>query len=482
MVGGKLFSLLAAIPATEFRRMRKVFQSPFFTTNERHLVLYDLLKKHYPDFSSFPLNKTQVFKKLYPDKPFNDGLLRVLFREFTQMTEEYLLLVRLREQKLERKKMLTQIYNDYNLYPFFEKENAKLLQDLEKKPYRDWDYYQEVYELNFAYFFHPSTPKLPDEDAPLLEMMDAVDKQFALAKFRIGSEMLNRAKIYGKKYDIRLLTEVKELAATDFAKENVLFYLFSLLFQLYDAGLDEDKVVVFEKLNQAFSEHIKQLRKIDQSLFLTQLINFASKKINLGASAYYKKAFELYKIGLDADLVLRHGSIDEAVYGNIVLLGCRAGEFSWIAQFMEKYKPYLLEDIREDTYEMNKGLYFFHQKDYENAMNQFMNFGYKPRFEIKVRTNLMKTLFERFLEDKSYFDLLMSQMSAFEKYLYRNTLKDEYKKEVHLNFIAVLKKLVNGILGFENSEKLRLAVENQISKKQRMVGKEWIFEKLEELN
>ena len=52
MIGSKLLPLLASISSTEFRRMRKVFQSPFFTTNERHLVLYELLRKYHPIFDT----------------------------------------------------------------------------------------------------------------------------------------------------------------------------------------------------------------------------------------------------------------------------------------------------------------------------------------------------------------------------------------------------------------------------------------------
>lgn len=480
MHNSKLLTLLSSLSPAEWRRMRKIFQSPFFTTNKRHLVLYDLLKKYHPDFSSLKLSKEKIFPKLYPGKPFNDGLFRVLIREFTQMTEEYLLILKLREDKFQSKKMLAQVYHDHNLHSFFARETDKLLQELDKQPYRDWDYYKAVYELNFDHFFHPSTKKTPDHDLPLLMMMDSLDKQFALAKFRVGSEMLNRAKIYAKEYDIRLFEEIKALAKQNFAKDNILFQLYVFLFQLYEAK-EEEKVSVFEELKKVFSQHFRALRQTDQSLFLTQLINFTIKKINSGNAAYYKKAFELYQIGLEADLVLQQGSIDESVYGNIVLLGCRAEEFTWVADFMEEYKNNLPEEVREDAYELNKGLYYFHKKDFANAQFQFMNYGYSPKFQLKARTNVLKTLFERFLHDKSLFELLIAQMNAFEKYIQRNALEDEYKKQVHLDFISILRRLINGIFENRNRKKLKQKIKNQVAEKQKMVGKTWLKNKLEEL-
>lgn len=478
MIGSKLLSLLASMSATEFRRMRKVFQSPFFTTNERHLVFYELLRKYHPIFDTLKLNKEKVFEKLYPGKPFNDGLLRVLVREFTQMTEEYLLLTKLRGENFQRKKMLSQIYKDRNLYSFFEKETKYLLKELDKNPYRDWEYYREVYELNFDYFFHPNTQKLAKEDERLLSIMESLDRQYVLAKFRIGSEMNYWRNTYAKQFDIRLFEEIKTLNETVLKEEHPLFKLYSLLFQLYESS---EKDLAFAKLKPIFSENFQSLRSIDQSLFLTQLINFAIRKINIGEATFYKEALDLYKIGIEANLVLRDSNIDEAVYGNIALLGCHAKEFDWVDDFMLKHKKHLKKEIRHDAYELNRGLWFFHQNDFENARIQFMNYGYLPKFQTKARSNLMLTLFEQFLEDSSLFDLLISQLNAFEKFLHRNDLTGEYKRKAHINLVSILRKLTTGLFQRKNVEKLKESIEDQIATKKQIAGKKWLLKKVTSL-
>jgi len=93
MLGKRTFKLLGSLTKEEFRRFRKVVQSPFFTSNERHLALYDHLKKYYPAFEHKQLAKEMLFEICYPKQAFNDRLLRVLLREFTNMIEEYLLFV-----------------------------------------------------------------------------------------------------------------------------------------------------------------------------------------------------------------------------------------------------------------------------------------------------------------------------------------------------------------------------------------------------
>lgn len=473
-----MLPLLASMSSTEFRRMRKVFQSPFFTTNERHLVLYELLRKYHPIFDTPKLKKERVFEKLYPGKPFNDGLLRVMIREFTQMTEEYLLLSKLRNEDFQRKKILSQVYKDRNLYGFFAKETKNLLKELDSQPYRDWEYYREVYELNFDYFFHPHTPRLSDGDERLVEIMESLDRQYTLAKFRIGSEMHNWKGSFSKHFDIQLFEEIKTLNEKFYKNDHVIFRLFDLLFQFYESS---EKDLIFEELKSVFTDNFGKLRQVNQSLFLTRLINFAVKKINAGESAFYKEALDLYKIGLETDLVLRDGSIDEAVYGNIALLGCHAKEFEWVDNFMSEYKGYLKKEVRQDAYELNRGLWFFHQNDFDNARDQFMNYAFSQKFQPKARANLLITLYEQFIKDFSLFDLLISHMSSFEKYLHRNALMGDAQKEPYFNFISALKKLSSGIFQNKKTQKLKYSLEKQIAHKPKMIGKSWFLKKIEYL-
>ena len=477
MVGEKLFSILSSLSPEEFKRLRKVFKSPFFTTNERHLILYEFLKKFYPDFNSSNLNKEEIFKLLYPDRPFNDGVLRVMIREFSQVTEEYMLLIVLRKNGVERKKLLTSIYNDRNLYPLFAKETEKLVKELKKNDTLNFNHHQDIYELNFAYFFHPATVKLSQDDAPLLEMMEGLDKLYILNKFRICSEMLNRSRIFAKSYDIRLLKELQELTQKDFVPDNILLQLFLLVLKLHEALVPEDEII-FDELKTVFLENYQDLHRLDQSLLLTQMINFVVRKINTGKSGYFEDGLKLYKIALDAGLVLEQNNIDEGVYSNIVNLGCQANEFEWVHDFMLAYKTNLKEAVQDDIFELNKGIYFFYQKDFDNAQQQFMNHGYSPRFQMNARLNLTKTLFEQFLQNESYYDVFNAQIASFRKYLSRTVGKKDYKFKSIINFLAVVQGLMQDIYENKNKQIVIENANNQLVKNPIMASKPWILEKL----
>ena len=214
---------------------------------------------------------------------------------------------------------------------------------------------------------------------------------------------------------------------------------------------------------------------------MTQLINVAARHINKGQSAFYKEALDLYKIGLKIGLIVENDRIQDLTFGNIVLLGCRAEDFIWVKAFIEDYQVFLDEAIRVDTVALNFGLWYFHQNDFEMAYSQFYNHSFSPTFQLKVRSNLNRIFFEQFLQDSSMFYLLLAQLNAFEKYLRRNEMFAFYKIEAYLNFIAILKKLATGIFDHKNLTKIKIEIMAQIEIKKRVIGKDWLLKKLDEL-
>ncbi|MEZ4932171.1 MAG: hypothetical protein R2788_08650 [Saprospiraceae bacterium] len=157
MIGQKLIKILQSLDPEEFRRLKRALSSPYFATNTRLLTLYEHLKKHYPEFEEEKLQKEKLFKKLYPGKPFNDGVLRVLVREFSAVVEDYILLERLRSDKPLRKKMLVKEYGQRNLYEYFKKGTEELVSGFDDSYVKDMEHYSEHIQLYQDYCFHPMT-------------------------------------------------------------------------------------------------------------------------------------------------------------------------------------------------------------------------------------------------------------------------------------------------------------------------------------
>ena len=159
MIGQKIIKTLQTLDPATFRRLGDAFASPIFTSSPLLLKLYTLLKKEYPDLDTARLDKEKLFKALYPGKPFNDGALRVLVREFSRITEDFLVFESLKNDETTRQKALTKWYGEHNLYAEFEKSTQAMLAKMEQQPYRDVEYFGVAAGLYAAYFFDLNSEK-----------------------------------------------------------------------------------------------------------------------------------------------------------------------------------------------------------------------------------------------------------------------------------------------------------------------------------
>lgn len=477
MSGNKLFQILKTFEKGELKRLRKVFESPYFVTNVRLLTLFEYLRKCYPEFEPSKVSKEKLFQKLYPGQKFNDGLLRVVLREFTAAVEEFMLIERLRRDNFQKKRQLTREYGLRNIYPIFERETKALQTKLEKEPYRDADYFREMASLNFDYFFHPMTQKLTLEDEALTDLMDSIDKQFALTKYRIGSELKNRERILAKKYEQRFLEAIDTEGENGFLSENPTAKIYRSLFDLYQPQPEEH--FAFYSLKILFLENIGALKRWDKAMVATQLMNYAARQINSGNSSFNRDMFDIYKMGLEHDFIIDDNKINGVIFSNIVSVGCAIEEFEWTSGFIDNYKDFLYESEKAETVLMSTGFWHYSQKEYEKALDYYNYQFSDPINQTTVRMYTVRIYFERYMEDNSNFHFVISQFENFEKFLHRNSLITENRKKSNLNLVAILKKLTNDLFQNKNSATIKDSIQAMIAQKKLLTGKKWILEKLE---
>lgn len=479
MIGQKLVKMLQTLDPAAFRRLGDAFVSPAFTTSPLLLKLYRLLKKEYPRFEPARLSKERLFKSLYPDKPSSDGLLRVLVHEFNKVTENFILLESVRDNETLRQKALTEWYGRNNMYAEFEKQTLSILAKMEQQPFRDVEHYQSAADLYAAYFFHQNTEKHTLADSMLTRMMDSVDRGYILLKLRLASEMKNRERILSKHYEVVLLDEVLTTGAAGLLKDNVAFELYRLVLMLYTPGEHDD---IFRQIRDLLLQQIDRLRYFDQSMLLTQVINYVVRQLNQGNKAYSRELLTLYQLALAHQLILSNGKIEASVYQNIVSSGCMEKEMDWTAQFIESYAPYLSEEIRMDCKTMALATWHFHQADYNKAFQLIAEHRFfNVLIQVNARILLIKTCFEKFMLDNLYFDLLMSQLDAFEKFIRRHSVISSFKKEENLHFIKVLKSFAVLFLQKKPASEIRNRLES-LDSTYKTHSKDWLLLKIEQYN
>ncbi|MEO1257592.1 MAG: hypothetical protein AAFZ15_02310 [Bacteroidota bacterium] len=475
MIGTKTIKLLQSLQKEELHRLGRFVRSPFFNYSRPLVLLFDYLRRCHPDFPEKKLDKKRIWDKVYPGQPFSDNKYWRLCTNFTKLAEKFLVALQLEREPNEEKKILIRALGNRNIYDLFEKETLRYLHDRSTEPFRDTEYYMDKTRLHFDYFFHPITNKHTLDDGTLLELMRSIDKQFALAKLRIGSELKNRESILSKKYQADFLEELFDKRFRELLSDNKSFRLFELLFNLY---AEKENTGHFLRLKKEVTAAARELRKIDRSLFMTQLINYAIWQINLGNYRFTKDALDLYKISLEIDMIVEKGKIEEAVFGNIVTLGCHANEHQWVEWFIGEYSPYLGESVRAGTVVYSRAFVSYSRGDFDNTILLLMQHRFSSYHQVRTRLLAVRAIFENFLSENRHYEFLISQIEAFEKFLRRDDLQEKRKKNVYADFLKILKKIADHQLGAKKKkshEQLLL----EIQAKKNLTLKNWLLEKME---
>ena len=478
MQKSKLIKLLKTLNKEEFDRLSLFLKSPFHNTNPNITKLYGYIKKYQSDLNSPKLERTKVYSKIFPYKNFDANKMRKLMSAFTQCLQHYLVELELERENFQKRKWLVKALGHRNAFDLFEKETKILLGELENLPYRDIHVYEKSLWLKHDYYFHPLTDKHHEPKIGIEDVMDDLDRFFVLAKLQFGSEMKNRERIYSKKYPIRLLEESIEIGDV-FNKENPVFLFYKNIFELYDP---EKSKSAYENGKQLLTKHLKEISKDDQINILVSLRNYIIQKINSGLVSHFKDLLEIYKLGLELHIIINNNKIKEADFTNIVHAGCMQKEFDWTEKFINDYEKNLDKSVREDAKILALAILYFHSKNYDEAMNKLGQHQFvHPLYQLTTKTFLMRLWFEKFYENNDYYDFLLAQLDAFEKYIRRNTSISTFKKEENLNLILAIKKMANYIYQKKSAKEIIEKMKLFLADEKRIIAIRWIEEKLNQL-
>jgi len=275
-----------------------------------------------------------------------------------------------------------------------------------------------------------------------------------------------------------MVEESKKLG-DHFSSENPIFLIYKNILGLYDPEKNEQAYQDGKKL---LNQYFQKISKQDQIAILLNLRNYVIRKINIGLTNFYDDLLELYKLGLQLDIIVDNKKISEGDFTNIVLAGCVVKEFEWTKQFIETYKNRLDEIIRNDAIALSKASLHFHMKEYSETIDLLNNHQFQQIFhQLKGRTLLIRTWFEQFLLNDDYYELLIAQLEAFEKLIRRNDIVASHKKEGYLNFILATKHLSDFISQNKPPGEIKMKMKKYLEESRKIILKKWIEEKVDSL-
>lgn len=445
MHNSKCIRLLKILNAEEFKNFSKFIVSPYFNSNKQFLPLYKYLSKHYPDFDAPKLTREIAFKKCFPQKKYSYHTMSNLMSGLATLTEEYLLNIQFQKEQFTKKKTLVKAIGERkDAYDLYEKYHEELVQEVENRTVSDMAYHQDLRELNHAYLFHPTTNRQTIGIKGIQGIMDDLDIFYAQTKLLYLLEMKSRAYLFGEEYKLILDEKALQEKEVYFKEECPICLIYLKILQLFT---DTENKKVFREAKNLFSEQMETIGETERTIVLLHLLNYCIRTVNKGNDTFYKEIFDLYKIGLSYNILIEQNRMAELTFSNIVSCGVKCNEFKWTKDFILDYKCFLEEEEREDATFLSLANLNFAQEKYGLTIDLLINHSFqKPLQIIKAKALLLRTYFEQFLQDNSYYELVIAQTHAFEKYIRRNSNISDEKSTSHLNFIQFTRRLTLAIL------------------------------------
>lgn len=467
MHDSKLLNLLKSFEPEDIHWFQKFLKSPFYNRHETPISLFRYISKYYPNLDAPKLSKEKVFKHLYPKEKYSVQKMRKVMYELAVLVEEFLVAMRIRNKDFQKKKLLVAELGERNVYDSFEKGTKMLVRQLEDLPYRDIQTYQEIHQLNLDYYRHTQTLKKKDGLAILKSATQHLDYYYLMQRRQLDFTILWHEKLFGGE----LLIESLQKSKTALRKTTA----FKLYEWILAALQTSDNLAIYVKMEKLFKSKIDELGKNDQKEIIRILINHLSSQINTGKKGYQKKTLSLYQFGLEKKLMMEQGQIGETTFANIATIGILEKEFDWVKGFIQAYEKYLPTSVQEDATKLSLSLLYFHQKDYDKVVELILNHQFLQSLSnLKAKSILLRTYFEQFLLDDSFYDLVIAQTLAFEKYVRRNDLISSSAKTFYLNFILFTRLITNAVLQKSVNQDLL----NKINKTESIVLKSWLLEKV----
>jgi len=473
----KLFLLLSNLSKEELKILRKAVLSPLYNSNKKVVQLFELLRPKHPSFDDSKKSKEKLFKKLFPKEGFNDYKWRRVCMELTKVVEQVMIHIDTMENDFARRKQLKRIYGKRDLYPLFKKHTLELLAQLEAESIIYAEAYREKMDLFMELYGHHLHNKYDFKDESIVHAMEGLDVFYALQKMRLAIAVKERSNFLKKDNHIYFLESIRKEREEGFEPENILLTLYLQAID-FSAATSID---TFKTYEQHLVSNMELFEESDQKNLFKAGINCALRQNNRHKAGFKSYPFRWYKIGLENGLLYENNKLTEQTCINIVINGCKEKEFEWVEKFIETVGTNFHSKNPEAQALYFFGLLYFYKEDWDKALDYLLRCEQKTSSILQSRSIIIRVLFEKFLLDDSYLEILLANLSSFEVYLRRNKLFNEERISRYFTYILLMRAIARKVHANEPKASIKEWFAKKINNSGPLPAKTWMIKKVEEL-
>lgn len=458
MKNAKLIDVLKSFTKEEIKDLSVYVEHAKVKENTFVQQLYAYLFKQYPEFADKNIAKEKVYKKLFSNKKYDENKLSKIMSELTKTIEDYIITRQSKSNELANKIQLIRFYNERNLekqYKQIEKEIDKILQEIPISAISEMLTYQYE-EIRLVYSL-----KHDDRQANYQTVFDKIVTFSDAQKLRWKN--ISNTNLF-----------------PNLSETNQANILYSIHYKIDQLLTQNNEIFLFEIID-FYKKNNKKIDKEESREVLWLLVEYCLQKANNGITKYYQYTFDIYQIIEQNNLLLNtYSNVDLAAYKNYITLALKVNALKDAEYFLEKYKENLATDVKVETYNFNKALIVFENKNYADVLQLLLYCKFTDIFyKLNQRRLIIKTYFELLDTDTTYYSIILDAITAFKKHLLEVKNVPEKYISLNKNFLKFTDKLL-AANKLSKAEKEQL--QNLLNKTEHVSERNWIEEKIKNFN
>lgn len=480
----RLIQILEGLNPGELRRFESFVASPYFNQSETSLKLLRYLMGLHPDYPGELLAKARLFRAMYGSgPPFKAQAVHDQMSQLLRLLEQFFSQEHFRQDETEQKLHLLGELSHRRLGDHFGRQWRQVEQEQEEAPHRNSTYFLQRYRSYVYADTVAGQHQTRQIKGRLPEAVQNLDTYYLATRLRLSCEMVNRRNLVNAEYETQFIDQVLQMLSVPgnpYQQVPVIAIYYHIYLTLTEKEADQH----YHTLVNLLSQHDHLFPPDEAYSMYAYAQNYCIRKINQGETSFLQEILQLYQRLLENGLLLDQGLLAHEHYKNITTVGLRTRAYTWVRDFLEKYRHKLHPDIRENAYTYNLAAYFYEQQRYRDAMRLLNHVTFTDVFyHLSAKSILLKIYFES--ED---YDSLKYHQQAFAAFLKRNKQLPRYHIQTHSNLLRLVKKAGRLRQRLQQPEPNRASlqqgltdIEQDIEQAEGVANLSWLRQKLAQL-
>lgn len=483
-----VIEILSHFSKEDVDRFTDFVNSPFYNKNKSISRLFIEMRKYYPGFENENLRKENIWKKIYPGKSFNYGVMKNLIHELSKLLEEYITIHSF-ENAMQRNYFFAagligrQIFNLYHKRTsYLEKKKDEFLKNSTSQLF--YHVYSQLSHLNLT---HNVNDKLSTKVAEAEQKFIAYKIAYCLVQIsrdfsdHIVLSVLKKEKysknnfsdIYFEIFKTIKIDEIISLLEKDFPNEHKILIIHRNLFLAYMNLKSFEHYIRFKESVFRYAEFIS---KSELKLLCHKLRNLIGiLRHNNVSGNLNRESMEIYDF-MVAENIFDFGgmTVSEVSFNNYVTYLAEFKEDVKLESFISKYASSVTGHNKTNAYNYAMANLMFLRGKYSKSLEFILklNNDYE-KLKILIKTLQVKCYYE--LND---YESFLSLYDSFKKFDHRNTFGIENQQK---NLLEIC-KIVNEFFKIRNEfNEVNLASIKKKLGKENFTERMWLNEKIAEI-